>query len=537
MMRLMGGATVVALGVMLAPVGAHAQVNARVEISAAVAGSSATLEVIERQANALDRARQAEIAALQTRLTEAEVRGASEVARLQAELIAAREALVADLAARDRAYAEEIAVFRNLVTSIASTPEGAAALARVNAGDGVGGVAAMDSLRRARAEARRARAEIENAIKEAAEAREVAAVALDLRGKSDPAFDTGAVIARYEEVVRLDPGEYNDWYQLVQLYIAAGRRAVALAAAERLEALANNDQNRSTALVFTADILLSQGDRAGALSRYQRSLEISERLSAADPASAVLARDVSVSLSKVGDVLLSQSDRDGALARYQRSLEIRERLSAADPASADLARDVSVSLNKIGDLLRSEGDLAEAVSRYQRSLAIAERLSAADPASMDLARDVSVSLERIGDVLLSEGDRAGALSRYQRSLAIAELLSAADPASVDLASNVSVSLDKIGDVLRTEGDRAGAMSRYQRSLEIREGLSAADPASADRTRDVFVSCWMMAQVTGERRYVERALGILKDLEARGALAEADRPFIAQLEEALAAEAE
>jgi hypothetical protein len=108
---------------------------------------------------------------------------------------------------------------------------------------------------------------------------------------------------------------------------------------------------------------------------------------------------------------------------------------------------------------------------------------------------------------------------------------------VDLASNVSVSLDKIGDVLRTEGDRAGAMSRYQRSLEIREGLSAADPASADRTRDVFVSCWMMAQVTGERRYVERALGILKDLEARGALAEADRPFIAQLEEALAAEAE
>ncbi|MFN7390328.1 tetratricopeptide repeat protein, partial [Brevundimonas sp.] len=429
MMRLMGGATVVAVGVMLAPVTAQAQtpgmVNARVEISAAVAGSSQTLEAIERQANARDRARQAEIAALQTRLTEAEMRGAAELARLQAELIEAREALVADLAARDRAYADEIAVFRREVTAIASTAEGAAALARYNAGDRVGAIAVLDRLIRARDAARQTRVAIEGA----AERRQVATLALDARAKSDPAFDTGAVIARFEEVVRLDPGEYMDWFQLVQLYIAAGRRADALAAAERLEALADNEQDRSVALTFTADILRSEGDRAGALSRYQRSLEIVERLSAADPASADLAREVSVSLNMIGDVLLSEGDRAGALSRYQRSLEIWERLSAADPASAHLARGATVPLDRIGDVLLSEGDRAGALSRYQRSLDIAERLSAADPASADLARDVSVSLNKIGDVLLSEGDRAGALSRYQRSLEIRERLSAADPAS------------------------------------------------------------------------------------------------------------
>jgi hypothetical protein len=74
----------------LAPTAALAQtpatVNARVEISAAVAGSSATQEAIERQANARDRVRQQEIAALQAQLSEAETRGAAEVARLQAEL-------------------------------------------------------------------------------------------------------------------------------------------------------------------------------------------------------------------------------------------------------------------------------------------------------------------------------------------------------------------------------------------------------------------------------------------------------------------
>jgi hypothetical protein len=114
-----------------------------------------------------------------------------------------------------------------------------------------------------------------------------------------------------------------------------------------------------------------------------------------------------------------------------------------------------------------------------------------------------------------------------------ERLSAADPASADLVRNVSISLNRISDVLVSQGDRAGALSRYQRSLEIRERLSAADPASANLARDVFVSCWRMANLTGERRYWERALAILRDLDARGALDEADRPFIAQIEGRLA----
>jgi hypothetical protein len=43
----------------------------------------------------------------------------------------------------------------------------------------------------------------------------------------------------------------------------------------------------------------------------------------------------------------------------------------------------------------------------------------------------------------------------------------------------------------------------------------------------------MASLTGERRFWERALAILRDLDSKGALAEADRPFIAQIEGVLA----
>ena len=55
---------------------------------------------------------------------------------------------------------------------------------------------------------------------------------------------------------------------------------------------------------------------------------------------------MSANLIKLGDVLVAQGDLAGAKQRYQESLEIHKRLSAADPSSASLRRDVSVSLER-----------------------------------------------------------------------------------------------------------------------------------------------------------------------------------------------
>jgi hypothetical protein len=104
------------------------------------------------------------------------------------------------LAARDRAYAQEIAIFRAAVKDIAATPEGANALARFNAGDEDGALAILDELRAALDTARQKRADIESA----AEARRIAALALEARTRGK--LTTAKVIARYEEVTRLDPG-------------------------------------------------------------------------------------------------------------------------------------------------------------------------------------------------------------------------------------------------------------------------------------------------------------------------------------------
>ena len=206
-----------------------AQVDARAEVAAALFAASATQAAAERNADQQVRTQRKQIeemrsrlrtgeAKLQTALADAragKTRRQTEVselragtARLQAELAEAQETYVAALAARDRAYATEIAVFRKSVKDIAATPQGAAALARFNADDEVGALAVLRALRAAHDAARKKGADIESA----AEGRRIATLALEARKRGK--LGTTEVITGFEEITRLDPGEHWDWVEL-----------------------------------------------------------------------------------------------------------------------------------------------------------------------------------------------------------------------------------------------------------------------------------------------------------------------------------
>jgi tetratricopeptide (TPR) repeat protein len=303
------------------------QVDARSEIAAALFAASATQAAAERAADAKLRAQAAEIARLRR-----------EGSANRTQIAALEERYVADLAAKDRAYAQEIAVFRAAVTDIAATPEGIAALARFNAGDEIGALAVLDQLRAARDKARQVRANIESA----AEGRRIATLALEAQGRGRLA--AAAVIARYEEVTRLDPGVHWDWVDLGRLYVDAGNLPQARRAAERAAETAGDARDRSVAAGALGDVQVLQGDLRAALQSFEQIVAIIQRLAAADPSSASLQRDVSVSLERVGDVAIAQGDLAGARGRFEQSLAIFQRLAAADPSSARLQRDVWVSM-------------------------------------------------------------------------------------------------------------------------------------------------------------------------------------------------
>src|SRR5262249_23328275 len=242
-------------------------------------------------------------------------------ARRKTELTAAEEKYVAALAERDRAYAQEIAVFRKAVEDIAATPGGAAALARFNAGDEIGALTVLDNLRTARDAARQKRADIESA----AEGRRIARLALEARNRGK--LVTAQVIARYEEVTRLDPAVYWDWVELGRLYTDAGSLPAALRAARSAADTAENDRDRSVALDAIGEVQRAQGDLPAALTSYRVALSIRERLAKADPGNAGWQRELSVSHDRIGDVQRAQGDLPSALTSYRAAHAIAEQLA------------------------------------------------------------------------------------------------------------------------------------------------------------------------------------------------------------------
>ena len=146
-------------------------------------------------------------------------------------------------------------------------------------------------------------------------------------------------------------------------------------------------------------------------------------------------------------------------------MTIRQRLAAADPSSASLQRDVSVSQVKVGDVLVAQGDLPGARARFQESLQIAQRLAAADPSSASLQTDMSISFTKLGDVAIAQGVLGGARRYFEQSLAIDQRLAAADPSSASLQRDLIISLVKLQEVT---GDRSYA----QRALDVARGMQA-----------------------------------------------------------------
>jgi tetratricopeptide (TPR) repeat protein len=505
-------------GLAQGPTGAVAQVDARVEVAAALYAASATQAAADRVADSKMRAQHIEIERLRTQVRV----GAAGAAQLQAALTAAEETYVANLAARDRAYAQEITVFRAAVQDIAATPEGAAALARFNAGDEIGALAILDNLRMARDAARKKRADIESA----AEGRRIATLALEARVRGK--LTTAQVIARYEEVTRLDPGLHWDWVELSRLYRDAGTLPEARRAAERAANAATDDGGRAVTALELGDVLVAQGNGAGALAAYRKYLTIAEALAASEPANTEWQRALSVSFNKIGDALVTLGDRSAALAAYRKGIGFAEALAASDRDNTEWQRDLSLSHKRIGDELLARGDEPGALAAYRKGLGIDEALAAVNRDNTEWQHDLSVTYGRIGDVLQAQGYGAEALAAYRKGLGIAEALAAVDPTNTEWQRALSIIDDRIGDELRAQGDGPGALAEYRQGIVIAEALATRDPANAEWQRDLIVSLVNLSQVTGDKAYAAQALDRALAMQKRGILAPSDSWMIENL---------
>ncbi len=498
-------------------------VDARAEVAAALYAASATQAAAERSADAKLRAQRAEIEQLRGETGA----GRAANAALRAALTASEEKYVAELAGRDRAYAQEIAVFRDAVQDTASTSEGAAALARFNSGDETGALSILDDLRRGRDAARRKRPDIESA----SDGRRIALLALQARARGK--LSTAQAIARYEEVTRLDPGVHSNWAELAALYRNAGRLPDARRAAERVARTASNDRERASASRELGDVLAAQGDGGGAVDAYLRYYQLAQNLSESNPADSDLQYEVAMAHSRIGNLFAAKQDWEGASTAYGSALVILQSLFVAEPRSVFRQRSLATGMERAGDALMALGDNDEALNLHRGALGIRGLLAEHDPESATAQRDLAVSHEKMGNMLLVTGKLDEGVAEYREELKILKTLTARDGSNWDLQRGASVAYEKIGDGLSAKNERDAAAAAYRDGLAIREAMVKHDGANAGWKRDLLVMLAKIAGVSDDRRYAERGLEAANALEKAGLLEQRDRWILEALKKRLA----
>jgi tetratricopeptide (TPR) repeat protein len=304
------------------------------------------------------------------------------------------------------------------------------------------------------------------------------------------AFDYDAAKATLNEVIRRSPDDVEAWIELGDLWMTTGGLDDATKAYRIAEQAADRTGGGYKLLVINnkvGDVLMRQGDGAGALAAYRAGLAIAENVMHRDPQEKMWQRNVSVSHNKIGDVLMEQGDRAGALAAYRAGLVIIENLTQSDPANKEWQRDLSISQDRVGNVLAAQGDQAGALGAYRAGLAIRQALARGDPANSEWQRDLAVSQNGIGDALVAQGDRVGALASYRVALSIVEALAGRDPAHTEWQRDLSVSHNKVAEMLRTQGDGHGALVGFREGLAIMEALARRDPGNRQWQRDLSVS--------------------------------------------------
>jgi tetratricopeptide (TPR) repeat protein len=295
-----------------------------------------------------------------------------------------------------------------------------------------------------------------------------------LAGQTDPA--SRAALARAYDAL----GELTEKIGSKPEALAVHRKALAvrreLAAATGADVATWVDVARS--LLAVGWIQQRTGDMSGALSSYEESLRLVDRLmangSAGDHPRAVqgLAHERIARLYSYFDT----AKQVEALSAYRQSIAVRQKLAEANPSSAQYQRDLAECHYGIGSLLANAGKPVEAMAAHQQALAIRLKLATAQPNVIQWQFDLARSHDWIGYLLKIAGKPGEALAAFERALAIREKVVEANPNVTQFQFDLAHSIHQIGWVLTETGKTAEALAGDERAVAILRKLVEANPS-------------------------------------------------------------
>lgn len=468
------------------------------EVAAALYAASATQAAMERQYTQQLAAARKQIDALRQQVAANASGGGNEIGTLKAELADKERRIVELLAQQDAGYAREISVYGDAVKSIASTPEGLAALSRFNSGDQVGAIAILDDLRKARDAARMARVNQESA----SEARQIAALALEARASGN--LTTADLIDRFEEITRLDGNKASDWITLSGLYRDAGNLSKAAAAAQKALNLAPDAAAKADALKTLGAIEFDQGKLPDAQARLAQSAALLEDLSKDHP-DAGRYQDSLADLYKLqGRLLRDRGNLASVLPVYNQALAAADRLIAAEPDNSSAQWKRATILTDLGSVRKEQGDLGDALNLFREALDIESLLLADSPDTLSWQEDYSRLQSLIASTELQTGGIAEELDLFRRREADLKGLLVRDPGHAVWTHALALNHLDIGRLCRIQSDMVCTSQNYTKAVEMLGTLVQQDRTNVSWQRDLAQAYAASADQAGDARVYDLA---------------------------------
>ncbi len=271
---------------------------------------------------------------------------------------------------------------------------------------------------------------------------------------------------------------------------------------------------RSQTMHQLGQVRQARADLPGALTAYEESLVLAERVTLSDSVNPAWQLGLGTSHFYVGDVKRRRGDLDGALAHFRAYQDIARRLTERDPSNVEWKLELSYGYSNVAAILSARGDLDGARGQLELTRALQMEITAAKPGDTAIQLSRANNHNRLGVVLQRLGRFREAADSFAAEISIYQTLSAGDPRNTQFLRRQPISRRFHAQLLRALGDPAAALKEFEAALEISRQLASHDPTNADWQDDLTLAELFVGRALIDEQQWIRALALYRSAMAR-----------------------
>lgn len=218
--------------------------------------------------------------------------------------------------------------------------------------------------------------------------------------------------------------------------------------------------------IHMGDLLSFDGRWRESLPYYSQAQKAFEELLALDSEKSNRLQDLHVIYTRLQTFKKTAGDAEGALAINRAALDITKKLSIADPKDVQNRLALATDYGNLTDSLSKSGKVREAFAATHEGLTILAELAALNPKNTEILGIQGAVYVSAGDAYARAHKHVEALRNYREALSILSRVQSEDPANVDARLRVAAVLNKVAAMSARLRDFMAASAMYQKALEL-----------------------------------------------------------------------